>query len=326
MKFAIGLLQSRHNTEPDNLIFRQTVEQVRLAETLGFDCVWLTEQHFTNFGICPDPLTLLAHLAGCTKRIRLGTSVSVLSIHNPISIAEQAALVDQLSCGRLELGIGKGHPRQNYMAFGMEAAESEARFYEAHDVIKRAWLNEEFSFHGKFFNAEKIHIVPRPLQTPHPPIWVASFGNPTMIQFAARNGYPLLHTFTGDSLKTNLELYRSEFVGTASPYMSLSRMVYLEEDGDIARREMRAPARWYIDNNPGKPEKILSYEMAVEEFINKLGIIGSAEECIEQIKCVYQEHNLDYFVCIFGPGGIPHEKIMASMHLFAEKVMPQFSD
>lgn len=326
MKFAIGLLQSRTGTESDGSIFRQTVEQVRLAEALGFHSVWLTEQHFNNFGACPDPLTLLAHLAGLTKRIRLGTSVVVLSIHNPVSIAEQAALVDQLSEGRLELGIGKGHAKQNYKAFGMESNESEARFYEAHDLLKMAWSKDEFSYHGDFFDAENIRVIPRPFQSPHPPLWVATFGNPAMIQFAARNSYPLLHTFTGDSLKQNLEMYRTEYSGSESPSMSLSRMVYLHEDGDRAREEMRAPARWYIDNNPGRPEHIANYDMAVEEFMNKLGIIGSVEESVEYIRQLQAEHQIEYLMCIFGPGGLDPQKITASMRLFAEKVMPEFCD
>src|SRR5512135_1198997 len=100
-------------------------------------------------------------------------------------------------------------------------------------------------------------------------------------------------------------------------------MVYVEEDGDSARAQMRSPARWYIDNNPGRPALIASYDLAIEEFINRLGIIGSVDECVEQIRYLRDEHQIDYLACIFGPGGVPHEKIMASMRLFAEKVMPE---
>jgi len=326
MKFAVGLLQSQTGASPDGRILGQAVEQVRLAEALGFHSAWLTEQHFNAFGVCPDPLTMLSHLAGVTQRIRLGTSVVVLSIHNPIAIAEQAALVDQLSGGRLELGIGKGHPKQNYQAFGVEAEDSAARFYEAHDVLKLAWSGEEFSFQGRFFSADKVRLVPLPLQSPHPPLWVATFGNPEMIRFAARHGYPLLHTFAGDSLGQNLDLYRQEYVGAGGPSLNLIRMVYLESDGALARERMRAPARWYLDHNPGRPPLIADYDKAVHEFIHRLGIIGSPQECIETIRCLRDEHSIDFLACIFGPGGVPHEKVMASMRLFAEKVMPEFAD
>jgi alkanesulfonate monooxygenase SsuD/methylene tetrahydromethanopterin reductase-like flavin-dependent oxidoreductase (luciferase family) len=326
MKFAVGLLQSQPGAMPEGRIFRETVEQVQLAEALGFQSAWFTEQHFNDFGVCPDPLVLVAHLAAKTQRIRLGTSVVVVSLHNPIVLAERAAFVDQLSDGRLDLGIGKGHPRQNYTAFGMDPSESEPRFHEAHDLMMRAWSGEEFSFEGEFFRAENVRLVPRPAQLPHPPIWVASFGNPAMLRFAAHNGYPLLHTFTGDSLRQNMELYRSEYRGAGGPGSILTRMVYVDEDGDRAREVMRLPARWYIDNNPGRPTVIPSYDLAVEEFIHRLGIIGSPEECVEQIRSLREEHQVDHLACIFGPGGVPHEKIVASMRLFAEKVMPEFAD
>jgi len=326
MKFAVSLLQSQHGGQSEAVIYRQAVEQTQLAEALGFHAVWLTEQHFNDYGICPDPLTFAAHLAGVTKTIRIGTGVVVLSIHNPLEIAERAALVDQLSAGRLDLGIGKGHPRQNYAVFNIEAEENEPRFYEAHDVLIKAWTEPEFSLDGQFLHAEKVRVVPRPFQAPHPPIWIATFGNPSVIHFAARQGYPLLHTSGGTALNQNLEIYRAEFAGPGAPTFSLVRMVYLCENGDQARADMQAPARWYVDNNPGRPEKILSYDLAVSEMLSKLGIVGTPRDCIEAIRSLREAHGIDYLMCVFGPGGVPHEDIMASMRLFAEKVMPEFAD
>jgi alkanesulfonate monooxygenase SsuD/methylene tetrahydromethanopterin reductase-like flavin-dependent oxidoreductase (luciferase family) len=326
MKFAVSLLQSQHGGQSERVIFRQAVEQTQLAEALGFHAVWLTEQHFNDYGICPDPLTFAAHLAGVTKTIRIGTGVVVLSIHNPLEIAERAALVDQLSGGRLDLGIGKGHPRQNYGVFNIQPEENEPRFYEAHEVLKRAWTEPEFSLDGQFFHAEKVRVVPRPVQSPHPPIWIATFGNPSVIHFAAQQGYPLLHTSGGSGLKQNLGIYRDEFAGPGAPMLSLVRMVYLCEDGEKAWADMQSPARWYVDNNPGRPEKILSYDLAVSEMLSKLGIIGTPQDCIASIRALREEHGIDYLMCVFGPGGVPHEEIMASMRLFAEKVMPEFAD
>jgi len=108
--------------------------------------------------------------------------------------------------------------------------------------------------------------------------------------------------------------------------MTLSRMIYVQENSDRAREDMREPARWYIDNNPGRPAQILSYDLAIDEFITKLGIIGSVAECRDRIQALRAEHHIEHLACIFGPGGVPHEKIMASMRLFAEKVVPEFAD
>lgn len=326
MKFAISLFQSRTAGQSERMIYCQAIEQARLAEALGFHAVWITEQHFNDFGTCPEPLTFAAHMAGVTKTIRLGTGVVLLSLHNPVEVVERAALVDQLSEGRLDLGIGKGHANLNYRAFGLESEKDEERFYEAHDLMKTALSFEEFSYQGKFFQMDKVRIVPRPFQSPHPPVWVATFGNQAIIEFAARNGYPLLTTFSGDSLKKYMDLYRSGYSGMAAPTISVSRAVHLHQNGDQARAEMQGPARWYIDNNPSRRSPVLSYELAINEYFKKLGIIGTVDECIERIEYLRSEHHVDYLVCVFGLGGLAPEKIMAAMRLFAEKVMPNFVD
>ena len=326
MKFDVSFFQSKTAGQSERTIYCETIEQIQLAEALGFQAAWFNEQHFNDFGICSDPLTFAAHLAGVTQTIRLGTAVVVLSLHNPVVVAERAAFVDQLSEGRLDLGIGKGPAKLNYDAFGMEFSESEDRFYEAHDLIKAAWAQDEFSYQGKFFRADNVRIVPRPFQSPHPPLWVASFGNPSSVAFAARNGYPILSTFGGDSLKKNMDIYLSQYIGDSPPVIAVGRAIHIHQDGNRAKREMEGPARWYIDNNPGRRGPILSYDVALDDYFSNLGIIGSIEECIERIRSLQTEYHVNHLVCIFGLGGLAHEKIMTAMRLFAEKVMPEFAD
>ena len=326
MKFSVSLFQSRTSAQPDREIYGQAIEQIQLAEALGFHSAWFNEQHFNDFGVCPDPLGFAAYLAGVTKKIRLGTAVVVLSLHNPVVIAERAALVDQLSEGRLDLGIGKAPPKQNNVAFGIEPDKSEARFYEAHELLQHAWANEVFSFQGKFFQADDISIVPETFQKPHPPIWVASFGNPSSITFAAQHGYSIISTFGGDSLKQNMALYQQQFQGNGRPMLAVGRAIHLHDDGEVARREMLGPARWYVDHNPGRRGPILSYELALNDYFTKLGIIGSVQECIEQIRILHNQYHVEHLVCIFGLGGLAPDKIMQAMRLFAERVMPEFAD
>lgn len=326
MRFSISTLLSQPGGRSERTIFGEAVEQVQLAESLGFHSAWFTEQHFNDFGISPDPLAFAAHLAGVTKTIRLGTGVVVLSIHNPIVIAERAALVDQLSSGRLDFGIGKGHPRQKFEAFNIRPDENEKRFYESHDIIKEAWMEPEINFEGEFFKAKKIRLVPHPIQSPHPPLWIATFGNPDVISFAAQNEYPLLHSSSGDGLKKNLDRYSREFIGSNIPVHGLNRMIYVCDSKTQAWEELQAPARWYVENNPGRADIIPSYDLAVSELIHKLGIIGSPEEVVEQICSLRDEHNVNSLICVFGLGGMSHEKVMASMRLFAEKVMPEFAE
>src|SRR6059036_3309674 len=150
--------------------YRDLIAQIELGEVLGFDTVWLGELHFSRaFSILADPLMMLAAAAQRTRRIRLGTAVTLLPLHSPIKIAEQAAIADILSDGRLEFGVGRGIAR-HYASYGIPPEESRARFDEALDFILAAWTNDSFSFEGKYFRARELTVVPRPVQRPHPPV------------------------------------------------------------------------------------------------------------------------------------------------------------
>ena len=324
MRFGLLILQSQFGGQPELEIYRQTIEQVKLAEDLGFSTVWLTEQHFNNFGICPDPLAFAATLAGVTRRIRLGTGVVVLPLHNPVTIAERAAMVDQLSEGRLDLGIGKGHPKQRFDVFGLNVEENEARFFEAHKLLLKAWKDENLTFEGDYYKVDGIRIVPRTFQKPHPPLWIPTFGNPNMISFAARHGYPILHSAAGNMLLKYQRLYEQAYNDHSERINSIVRLVYLRKDGAKARREMRRPARWYLENNPGKPANHAGNRLAIYELIEESGLVGSPKRCVERIRELEENHSINYFIGVFGPGGIPHKRVIKSMRLFGDKVMSEF--
>jgi alkanesulfonate monooxygenase SsuD/methylene tetrahydromethanopterin reductase-like flavin-dependent oxidoreductase (luciferase family) len=154
--------------------YRDFIAQIELGDALGFDTAWLGEIHFSRaFSILADPLMVLAAAAQRTTRIRLGTAVTLLPLHNPIRIVEEAATADILSDGRLEFGVGRGVAYQ-YPGYGIPLEESRERFEEALDFIVQAWTNEPFSFKGKYFRAQDLSIVPKPLQSPHPPVRVAA--------------------------------------------------------------------------------------------------------------------------------------------------------
>src|SRR5438034_5006314 len=166
--------------------FAEALSIAELAEDSGLDGVWLAERHFaaprrpTDPGgagipsIASVPLVLAAAIAGRTKRVRIGTGVSVLPLCHPIRTAEEAATVDQLSLGRLDFGVGRsGFPRA-YAGYGIPYGESRDRFQESLDVILKAWTQDRFSHSGKYFTFNDMIVVPRPYQKPHPPIWMAA--------------------------------------------------------------------------------------------------------------------------------------------------------
>jgi alkanesulfonate monooxygenase SsuD/methylene tetrahydromethanopterin reductase-like flavin-dependent oxidoreductase (luciferase family) len=186
--------------------------QIELGDKVGYDTVWLGELHFSRaFSVLANPLMVLAAAAQRTSRIRLGTAVTLLPMHNPVKIAEDAATVDLLSGGRLEFGVGRGTAPLHYSGYDIPMEESRERFDEALDYIIAAWTNERFTFEGKYFRAHDLPITPRPLQTPHPTIRVAA-NSPDTFPFAARRRLAIFATpliNPPDKLKEGLAIYRS---------------------------------------------------------------------------------------------------------------------
>src|SRR5438552_2896690 len=171
--------------------YQDILAQIELGDHVGFDTVWLGELHFSRaFSILADPLMVLAAAAQRAPRIRLGTAVTLLPLHNPVKIAEEAAIADILSNGRLELGVGRGTAPLHYEGYSIAMEESRERFEEALDFILGAWRSESFSFDGKYFRADELKLTPRPVQTPYPPLRIAA-NSPDTFPFAARRGSPI---------------------------------------------------------------------------------------------------------------------------------------
>src|SRR5579871_4128524 len=179
---------------PFNVFYQQILEQVALAEELGWECFWFTEHHFKLYGGPePNPAVFLAAAAARTSRIHLGSAVSILPLHHPIQIAEDYAMVDVLSDGRLEFGIGLGNTPGDFSIFGVPREEARARFEEAGEIIARAWAQPAFSYQGAFWEFEDVSVLPRPVQQPRPAIWVAGH-SPESLGWAGRHGFNIMIT------------------------------------------------------------------------------------------------------------------------------------
>src|SRR5436190_6149067 len=154
--------------------YAEMFELIELADSLGFDIAWLAELHFGGaFSLLANPLMAVPVIAQRTKRIRVGTAVTLLPLHHPLACAEQAATADVLSGGRLEFGVGRGSIPSQFHGFRVPVAENRARFDEALEIIRLAWTQQRFSYRGEFYQVEDRAVVPRPVQRPHPPIRVA---------------------------------------------------------------------------------------------------------------------------------------------------------
>jgi len=177
--------------QPFDRLYAETLEHIAEAERLGFDDIWTSEHHFTEDGYSPSLLPLCAAIAARTHRVQIGTNVLLLTLHNPIHVAEAGATVDILSSGRFIFGPAVGYKRDEFATFGIDYHRRGRLMDEALEIVRRCWTEERFSFHGRYFTFEDVRATPRPVQKPRPPIWVGAFSEPALRR-AARMGDGLL--------------------------------------------------------------------------------------------------------------------------------------
>jgi alkanesulfonate monooxygenase SsuD/methylene tetrahydromethanopterin reductase-like flavin-dependent oxidoreductase (luciferase family) len=316
--------------------------QIDLGEVLGFDTVWLGELHFSRaFSILADPLMVLAAAAQRTTRIRLGTAVTLLPLHNPVKIAEEAAVADILSDGRLEFGVGRGTAPIHYAGYDIPQEESRDRFEEALDFIVQAWTQKSFSFQGKYFRARDLTVVPSPVQKPHPLVRIAA-NSPDTFPLAARRRLPIFATpliNPPDKLKAGLSVYREALPAGTHGDTALAFPVHVTTSRAQARQECEASLLHFLREagqrlRPLGDADIKSFEafrqvlarmerVTYEDVDREMAVFGDAEYCVERVRALQREYEMDEFICYFNQGGLmEHALVRESMTLFATEVLP----
>jgi alkanesulfonate monooxygenase SsuD/methylene tetrahydromethanopterin reductase-like flavin-dependent oxidoreductase (luciferase family) len=322
--------------------YQDILAQIELGDVLGFDTVWLGEIHFIRaFSILADPLMVLAAAAQRTQRIRLGTAVTLLPLHSPIKIAEEAAICDILSNGRLEFGVGRGIAR-HYAAYGIAPEESRARFDEALDFILAAWTRETISFDGKYFQARDLSLVPRPLQAPHPPVRIAA-NSPDTFPFAASRRLPIFASpliNPPDKLKAGLAIYRQGLPAGHHGDTALAFPLHVAASREEARTQCEPGLMRFLRVAteaalpPAQDSKSFEAFRQVRERMERvtfadmdreMGVFGDPDYCVRRIRDLQQEYGFDEFIGYFNQGGMMDPALVqATMTLFAKEVMPHF--
>ncbi len=336
-------------SEPD--VLEAILREAQLAEELGFDAIWLAEHHFdASFSTIPSPNLLLAALARLTHRVKLGCGINVLPFHHPLRVAEEGALIDQLSHGRFQWGIGRGITGHEFHSFRLEPSTSRTLFNEMHDAVIEAWRTGRMAYEGEQVKVPPTDIAPGVVQRPHPPVWVTA-QSPESVAWAARHDYPAMQI--GESLEVGrgqLERYRA---AAADAGVTIRRggivplrMVYVAPTDAQAKEEAGprvlqfwdhtarttapdyknpGPAKdqvgyeYWLKNNPGR-HGALTYESLVEAG---LVIAGSPDTVIRGIERQIEALECTHVMCDFWrPSGM--DKREAAMRLFAEEVMPAF--
>jgi alkanesulfonate monooxygenase SsuD/methylene tetrahydromethanopterin reductase-like flavin-dependent oxidoreductase (luciferase family) len=306
--------------------YGELLEQVEAAERLGFDSFWVAEHHFHEYGGIPSPPVWLAAAAQRTRRIRLGAAVVVLPFHNPLLVAEEYAMVDVLSGGRLSLGTGSGYLSHEFAGFGVEPADKHERFDEALEIVLKAWTGERFSHQGRFYQVRDVQLNVTPLQKPHPPIWIAVLRNEAAAQVGKR-GFPIMMipyatTEHIAELAETVTAFRDAFAdGGGDPReatVPFGLHTYVSDSFAQASADARPAMERYVRT------RLYARQRPFEALVQKnLVACGSPEDVI-RVARVYEQAGLTDFLAIMNFGGLPHDRVLRSMQLMAKHVLPAF--
>jgi alkanesulfonate monooxygenase SsuD/methylene tetrahydromethanopterin reductase-like flavin-dependent oxidoreductase (luciferase family) len=320
----------------DSRIYTDYIDYICEAEDLGLHSVFLVEHHFTGFGQISATLSFLTYLAAKTSRMRLGTAVLVLPWHNPALLAEQAATLDLLSNGRLDLGIGKGYRWGEFHGFCIPIEEAGERYDEAVAFLRKAWTtNGRFSHHGKRWHYQDIIVEPAPVQKPHPPLWIGAF-SPDSIRQAAENGFNLLLGQNGSPhlVAESIGVYRKAVEARGRLYdpmtVGLTRALHIamnQEEREAAHqlrmqfmRNVQQLSLSPSGDSPtlGRPRRALGVE-EMRKATETDALIGTPEEIVERIERL-RAGGVEYVLLIDVGGSL------AALRTFAREVMPEFID
>jgi alkanesulfonate monooxygenase SsuD/methylene tetrahydromethanopterin reductase-like flavin-dependent oxidoreductase (luciferase family) len=328
--------------------FAESFEQVDAAERWGLDAMWLAEIHMApERSVLAAPLTIASAIAARTSRIKIGTAVQVLPLCHPLRIAEEAATVDQVSRGRLIFGVGRsGFPR-TYEAYGVSYGESRERFAETLEIIRRAWTEPAFSFSGNYYNFQNVHLAPKPYQKPHPEIRVAANSADTF-PAVGRLGYGIfvaVRLGTLSELAPNIRAYREAWKAAGHPgegKVFLRVPVYVAETAEQARTEPEESIMYFyrylgerledsatragvraVEERAARGRRLqtITYEEALRDKI----IVGTPDAVADRLAQLKEELGLDGILAEMNCGTkIPHPKVMKSLQLLCQQVMPRF--
>ncbi|HET8563773.1 MAG TPA: LLM class flavin-dependent oxidoreductase [Candidatus Binatia bacterium] len=308
--------------------FDETLRECERAEAAGFDSIWLGEHH-NNRVLHPAPLIGLAAIASRTRRVRLGTGVLLLPLYHPVMVAEEGAMVDMISGGRLILGVGAGYAPEEFDAFGYSIKERGSRLDEGASLLRRLWMEENITHRGRHYRVDNATIAPRPVQQPRPPIWFGAWTEPA-IRRAARLGDAWLAGPSAnlDELTACARLYRKACreIGQGEGEVALFRYVFVASNTPAA---ISAAGDSFINafesmyfRWPHPVVKRPSGKLTIGQLAEDRIILGDPSTCIQEITHFREELGLKHLVCRFSVPGISRQACLTSVDLFTREVMP----
>lgn len=340
--FSLPILRDRARRDP----YEQTWQLARIAEECGFDTATTGHHHFMP-GIMSDPLTFLAAVAAKTETLRVGTGIFILPAHNPVRVAEQVATIDEMSGGRISLGVGLGWWPLEYEAMGSAFTERGARMDEALRILRTAWSGSDAGVEGRFWTLPPVVVHPRPVQVPGPPLWVAGVAD-AAVERAARLGDAWLCGPVQSLARAQacLEVYRAACSSIGrSPDWILRRYTWIGRDTDEIERTVLPEymdgllAHWRESAEDEIEKDLLrridaGEQVPLRQIADERLLWGSPDRIIEQIERYRSETGCEHVHASFG-AGLPadasltstmgsFEQLAEMIRLFGQEVIPAF--
>ena len=307
---------------PLSKVYARALERIDVMDRGGFDAVWLAEHHFSTYSVCPSVHLMGMHVADRTQNIRIGTGVSLAAFYQPLRLAEEVALLDQLSGGRVNWGAGRGFDRTEMQNFGVPPDESYERFRENVEVVLKAWQPGSFSHNGTYQHFDDVEVLPKPLQDPMP-VWMAA-STENAIGWAAEQGHAILmdphssHAEIG-SKRAFFERTLADSGHTLTQDIPVARLLAIAETDAKAEAIARRGAEWTVGGyanakTAGGPLTPLSDQDRVQQYIDEVIVHGSPAKVIDQLQQLQEEQSVDYLMASI----LSHDTFMK----LADEVVP----
>ena len=343
LHFGIFCLTNVPEWSTEREAVHKGLEQIKLADELGFEEAWVAEHNARRYGIISSSQMMLAAAAGTTKNIRLGSGVTRLPMNHPLKTAEDFSLLDVISDGRLNFGIGKAYDLLEFQAYGIDPEERDERYQETFEIIMQGWKTGKIKYKGKHFqvpgpgeHADEIQLMPMPLQQPHPPVYIMVSQTEESLRYAAREGFAFVlgQMPTWEHMAHLVSVYREEARSAGFSYDAIDaniarssqlKAIHVSDDRATAAKEYEEGLMWYLSilSNRAKVGLGLT-ELSFQDYVDKGAILlGSSDDVAQQLEDYKKATGIGGLVGWFDAGSQPQEQVIRSMTKFAQEVRPQ---
>lgn len=337
----------------ESQVFQETLEELAVAESCGFGTAWFVEHHFMReYSHSSTPDLMLAAASQRTRTLRLGHAVVPLPYHHPLQVAERLATLDVLSGGRIEFGFGRGFSPREYDAFGVDMDRSRELVEESLAILRQTFAGNPVNFAGRHFRIENVEVLPKCVQQPHPPLWMAAV-SPESFELAARLGVGVL---VGPfkpwfMVRSDIEQYRAAWKKyqpgpESKPRVAMTLGLLCLEDGERARELARTHLVWFYRELLRLTAPVLEKLHAGYEYYKKMGtlkflaektlslavletlgmvVAGDPAHCRQRLE-TYRDAGVDRLMCAISAGGLPTEAARESMRTLHAQVFPCFNE